>query len=64
MSRRWNDESDFDGLDSKHPSSRGRKQERRGQRHDRKHHLKDLKDMVNGGEDIDDIIDTFEDNEE
>lgn len=62
MSRKWSD-NDFDPLDRNHASSRGRKHERRGQRHDRKHHLKDLKDMVNNGEDVevDDIMDTFED---
>ena len=62
MSRKWSD-NDFDPLDRTHASSRGRTHERRGQRHDRKHHLKDLKDMVNNGEDVevDDIMDTFED---
>lgn len=62
MGRKWN-ENDFDSLDKKHPSSRGRKQERRGERHDAKHHLKDLKDMVNNGEDMDDLLDSFEDEE-
>jgi hypothetical protein len=64
VGRKWSD-NDFDPLDRKHPSARGRKQERRGVRHDRKHHLKDLKDMVNNGEDVevDDIMDTFEDEE-
>lgn len=64
MSRKWSD-NDFDPLDRPHASSRGRKHERRGERHDRKHHLKDIKDMVNNGEDVevDDIMDTFEDEE-
>ena len=62
MGREWND-NDFSGLDRNHSTSRGRKHERRGQRHDRKHHMKDLKDMVNNGEDVevDDIMDSFED---
>jgi hypothetical protein len=64
VGRNWSD-NDFDGLDRRQPSSRGRKHERRGQRHDRKHHLRDIKDMVNNGEDveIDDIMETFEDEE-
>lgn len=64
MSRKRSD-NDFDPLDHHHASSRGRKHERRGERHDRKHHLRDIKDMVNNGEDVevDDIMDTFEDEE-
>lgn len=61
MSKNWKDK-DFDGLEKRQPSSRGRKHERRGTRHESKHHLKDLKDMVNGGEDIeiDSIMDDLE----
>jgi uncharacterized coiled-coil DUF342 family protein len=61
VSKNWKD-SEFDDLDRRHASSRGRKHERRGQRHDSKHHLKDIKDMVNNGEDIeiDDLIDDLD----
>lgn len=61
MSKNWKD-NDFDGGEKRQASSRGRKHERRGVRHDSKHHLKDLKDMVNSGEDIeiDSIMDHLE----
>ena len=61
MSKNWKDNDTFDSFDRGHSSSRGRKHERRGNRHERKHHLRDLKDMVNGGEDIDeDLMDDLE----
>lgn len=57
MSRNWNDH-DFDSFDKKRNTAKGRKSDRREKRHDSKTHLRDLKDMANGGEDIevDDII--------
>lgn len=64
MSKNWRDD-DLDGYEKRHASSRGRKHERRGHRHESKHHLKDLKDMVNSGEDIeiDEIMDDLEGDE-
>ena len=51
MSRNWNDE-DFGRMEDQRPTPNGRKKDRREKRHDAKHHLRDLKDMVNGGDDI------------
>lgn len=53
---------DFD-FDDHRPSPNGRKKDRREKRHDAKHHMRDIKDMVNGGEDIDDFIDEIENEE-
>ena len=60
MSRDWRDGGDFDKIDRKKVSSNGRKHERREKRHETKHHLRDLKDMLNGGEDIFDAMDDIE----
>jgi hypothetical protein len=62
VSRDWHD-SDFDGFDRRKISPNGRKQERQKRRHETKHHLRDLKDMLNGGEDIYDAIDDLDDEE-
>ena len=64
MSRNWKD-NDFDGFDKKRVSPRGRKSDRREKRHDSKTHLRDITDMVNGGEDIevDDMIRDLEEEE-
>jgi hypothetical protein len=62
VSRDWND-SYFDSFDQKKVSPNGRKQERQKKRHETKHHLRDLKDMLNGGEDIYDAIDDLDDEE-
>lgn len=53
MSRNWR-EDDFDSFERHKSSSRGRKHDRREKRHDSKHHLRDIKDMVNNGEELDD----------
>lgn len=63
MSRDWRESGDFDKFDRKKVSSNGRKHERRDKRHDTKHHLRDLKDMVNGGEDIYDAMEHLDDEE-
>lgn len=62
MSRNWNDE-DFGRMEDHRPTPNGRKKDRREKRHDAKHHLRDLKDMVNGGEDIYDMIDEISEEE-
>lgn len=59
MSRDWRD-GDFDKIDRNKVSPNGRKHERREKRHETKHHLRDLKDMLNGGEDIFDAMDDIE----
>lgn len=60
MSRDWRDGEDFNKIDQSKVSSNGRKQERREKRHETKHHLRDLKDMLNGGEDIFDAMEDIE----
>ena len=50
----------FNGADGFKPTPNGRKKDRREKRQDSKHQLKDLKDMVNGGEDIFDVIDNID----
>lgn len=63
MSRNWQEGGDFDMFDRSKVSSNGRKHERREKRHSTKNHLKDLKDMVNGGEDIYDAMEDINDEE-
>lgn len=62
MSRNWNDEG-FGRTEDQRPTPNGRKKDRREKRHDAKNHLRDLKDMVNGGEDIFDVIEEINEEE-
>lgn len=60
MSRNWKDSNDFDGLDRFRPSPNGRRHSRREKRHESKNHLRDIKDMVNNGEEVDEIMENLE----